>query len=138
MDYVYFVGAPLSRSTDEKLLPYTKVEPWMGTTEAGPYSIRSRDEEDWEYSTLRDSNGMQFEHVDDGNVRTRICAKARIGALPTDLPRVSRTRGAQDGRYLGGVQIETGRLEGCGYNRRPIVFSHGKSVNFAALEMQLK
>lgn len=62
LEYVYFGGSPLPRSTAEKLLPYTKVKPGIGTTEAGAYFLNVVDDEDWEWYSFRPAMGIKLEH----------------------------------------------------------------------------
>ncbi|TVY21569.1 Non-canonical non-ribosomal peptide synthetase FUB8 [Lachnellula arida] len=58
LGYLYFAGAPLSKAVAEKLVGYVKVQPAMGTTEAGAYWIEIRNEDDWDYYQFRAGNGM--------------------------------------------------------------------------------
>jgi hypothetical protein len=60
LSYIYFVGAPLPRSTAEQLVGHVKVQPGMGTTEGGAYFIEIRNEDDWEYYRFRDSMGIEM------------------------------------------------------------------------------
>ena len=60
LGYIYFLGAPLPKLAAEKLVGHVKVQPGMGTTEAGPYFIEIRDEDDWEYYRFRDSMGIEM------------------------------------------------------------------------------
>ena len=58
LGYLYFAGAPLSKVVADKLVGYVKVQPAMGTTEAGAYWIEIRNEDDWDYYQFRAGNGM--------------------------------------------------------------------------------
>ncbi|KAF2202541.1 putative AMP-binding enzyme [Delitschia confertaspora ATCC 74209] len=60
LDYIYFAGAPLTRSTAEELLGHVTVKPAMGSTEAGAYFIKISDENDWEYYSFREAMGLEF------------------------------------------------------------------------------
>lgn len=59
--YLYFVGAPLPASTAEHLVGHCKLQPGMGSTEAGAYFISIRNDDDWEYYEFRPSMGVEFE-----------------------------------------------------------------------------
>lgn len=59
--YVYYAGAPLKKVIGDKLAAHVKLVPAMGTTEAGGYFIKYRDDEDWDYITPRSSTGIEFE-----------------------------------------------------------------------------
>ena len=61
LKYVYFAGAPLSRSTAEQLVGHCKVQPGMGSTEAGSYFLEIRNDNDWEYYRFRPSMGVELE-----------------------------------------------------------------------------
>ena len=61
LQYVYFVGAPLSQPTAEQLVGHCKVQPAMGSTEAGAYFIQIRNDDDWEYYCFRPAMGVEFE-----------------------------------------------------------------------------
>jgi len=61
LKYIYFAGAPLSRSTAEQLLGHCKVQPSMGSTEAGSYFLQIRDDDDWEYYRFRPAMGVEME-----------------------------------------------------------------------------
>ena len=63
LDYLYFAGAPLPRSVAEQLLGHVKLQPAMGTTEAGAYLTRVTDKDDWEYYRFHPAMGVEFEHV---------------------------------------------------------------------------
>lgn len=61
LKYIYFAGAPLSRSTAEHLVGHCKVQPGMGSTEAGSYFLEIRNDDDWEYCRFRPSMGVELE-----------------------------------------------------------------------------
>ena len=61
LDYLYFVGAPLPQPIAEQLVGHCKVQPGMGSTEAGAYFIQIRNDDDWEYYCFRPSIGVEFE-----------------------------------------------------------------------------
>lgn len=61
LDYIYFAGAPLQRSTAEQLVGHCKLQPGMGSTEAGAYFIQIRIDDDWEYYCFRPSMGVELE-----------------------------------------------------------------------------
>lgn len=61
LKHLYFAGAPLAGWAAEKLSGYGKLQPAMGTTEAGPYFIQVRDDNDWNYYSFRSSMGVEFE-----------------------------------------------------------------------------
>lgn len=61
LKYIYFAGAPLAAWAAEKLSGYGKLEPAMGTTEAGPYFIQVRDDNDWNYYSFRSGMGIELE-----------------------------------------------------------------------------
>ncbi|KAI9686662.1 MAG: hypothetical protein M1820_010602 [Bogoriella megaspora] len=65
LEYLYFVGAPLPRSIAKKLLGYCKVQPGMGTTEAGAYFVEIRNDDDWEYYRFRPSMGADMRQKTD-------------------------------------------------------------------------
>ena len=62
LDYLYFGGAPLKRTIAEKIAGHTKLFPGMGTTEAGIYWIKIRNEDDWDYYSFCEAMGIEFEH----------------------------------------------------------------------------
>ena len=59
LKYIYFEGAPLSRSIAEQLVGHCKVKPGMGTTEAGAYYLCN--DSDWEYYCFRPAMGVKLE-----------------------------------------------------------------------------
>lgn len=61
LDYLYFAGAPLPSHVAEQLVGYTKVLPGMGSTEAGAYFIKIRNEDDWDYYCFRPAMGVEFD-----------------------------------------------------------------------------
>ena len=62
LNSIYFAGAPISRHVAEKLVGHTKLFPAMGTTEAGAYFLKVRnDGEDWEYYCFRPSMGVELQ-----------------------------------------------------------------------------
>jgi len=61
LKYVYFAGAPLPRSLADKLVGYCKVQPAMGSTEAGGYFIEIRNEDDWDYYCFPEAMGVVME-----------------------------------------------------------------------------
>ena len=61
LDTVYFAGAPLPRRVAEKLVGHCKVQPGMGSTEAGAYFVQIRNDDDWEYYCFRPSMGVELE-----------------------------------------------------------------------------
>ena len=60
LEYVYFVGAPLPQPIAEQLVGHCKVQPAMGSTEAGAYFIQVRNDDDWRYYCFRPAMGIQF------------------------------------------------------------------------------
>ena len=61
LEYIYFVGAALTASTAQHLVGHCKVQPGMGSTEAGAYFITIRNEDDWEYYHFRPSMGVELQ-----------------------------------------------------------------------------
>lgn len=61
LKYVYFAGAPLPRSVAEQLSGYGKLQPAMGSTEAGAYFLQIRNNSDWDYYSFRPAMGVEFE-----------------------------------------------------------------------------
>lgn len=61
LDYMYFVGAALPASTAQHLVGHCKVQPGMGSTEAGAYFITIRNDDDWEYYHFRSSMGVELQ-----------------------------------------------------------------------------
>ena len=61
LEYIYFAGAPLSASSADHLVGHCKVQPGMGSTEAGAYFISIRNDDDWQYYCFRPSMGVDFE-----------------------------------------------------------------------------
>lgn len=59
--YIYFAGAPLSRCIAEQLVGHCKVQPGMGSTEAGSYFLQIRNKDDWEYYRFRPAMGVELE-----------------------------------------------------------------------------
>lgn len=66
LNYVYFAGAPLSRQVAEKLVGHCKVQPGIGSTEAGAYFVEIRNDDDWEYYRFRPAMGVQLEKRTEG------------------------------------------------------------------------
>lgn len=60
LQYVYFAGGPLPQATAEMLLGHVKLQPAMGSTEAGAYFLEVRDDRDWEYYSPRPEMGVEF------------------------------------------------------------------------------
>ena len=66
LDCIYFAGAPLSRPTAMQLVGHCKVQPGMGSTEAGGYFVQIRNDDDWEYYGFRSAMGVELEHRTQG------------------------------------------------------------------------
>ena len=60
LKYVYFAGGPLPHATAELLLGHVKLQPAMGSTEAGAYFLEIRDDNDWEYYSFCPEMGVEF------------------------------------------------------------------------------
>lgn len=74
-EYVYFVGAPLSKNTADKLNSYTTLKPGMGSTEAGAYFLRATGDEDWQYYSFRPGMGMQFQPTSSADLYEAVFVK---------------------------------------------------------------
>ncbi|RDL36935.1 uncharacterized protein BP5553_04368 [Venustampulla echinocandica] len=61
LKYVHFAGAPLNKVAGDKISKYVNLMPAIGSTEAGPYFPRVRNDTDWEYYSFRPSMGVVFE-----------------------------------------------------------------------------
>ncbi|MCJ1383912.1 hypothetical protein MMC17_007026 [Xylographa soralifera] len=61
LKYIYFAGAPVSKSFAKKLIGHVKLQPGMGTTEAGAYFIQIRSSDDWNYYRFRPGIGVELE-----------------------------------------------------------------------------
>ena len=64
--YIDFAGAPLPKRVGDLLAPYLRLMPGIGSTEAGPYWPRARNDdpnlaEDWKWYSFRPSIGIFFE-----------------------------------------------------------------------------
>ena len=62
LKYLYYVGAPLSKLIGDQLAGSCCLHPGIGSTEAGPYFTKIRNDEYWEYYTFRPAMGVKFEH----------------------------------------------------------------------------
>ncbi|KAJ5156626.1 AMP-binding enzyme [Penicillium capsulatum] len=63
LDFICFVGAPLSAHTGNQLIPHVDILPRIGSTEAGPYPIVPHDKEDaWDYARFHSKSGIVFEY----------------------------------------------------------------------------
>src|SRR5437667_6638442 len=61
LKYVYFAGAPLNKATGDLISQHVKLVPAIGSTEAGAYFPRIRNDADWDYYSFRPSMGVTFE-----------------------------------------------------------------------------
>ncbi|KAK3179111.1 hypothetical protein OEA41_001250 [Lepraria neglecta] len=62
LDYIHYCGAPLGISTGAQLIPYVRVSPSIGSTEAGGYFVELRESaKDWEYISFQPFAGARFE-----------------------------------------------------------------------------
>lgn len=64
--YIDFAGAPLPKRVGDLLAPYLRLMPGIGSTEAGPYWPRARNDDpnravDWKWYSFRPSMGIFFE-----------------------------------------------------------------------------
>ena len=67
LKYIHYAGAPLGAKSGEKLAPHVRVIPCIGSTEAGGYFLKLRnDAEDWDYVSFNAHAGTQFEPRLDG------------------------------------------------------------------------
>lgn len=63
LEFIQYIGAPLSKNTGNKLSSHVRLAPSIGSTEAGGYFVELRnDVEDWEYITFQPKAGAIFEH----------------------------------------------------------------------------
>lgn len=60
LKYLYYAGAPLRKEVGDSLLPFMKIAPAIGTTEAGGYLRQSRNDDDWEWLTFKPEMGAHF------------------------------------------------------------------------------
>lgn len=61
LDFIQWVGAALDSETGNALSQHVKLCPAMGTTECGPYFLKSIAEpEDWAYYSFQDGQGIRF------------------------------------------------------------------------------
>jgi acyl-coenzyme A synthetase/AMP-(fatty) acid ligase len=62
LEYIHYVGAPLSVKTGEQLASHVKLVPGIGSTEAGGYFTKVlEDSSDWDYIAFQDHAGAVFE-----------------------------------------------------------------------------
>ena len=61
LQHIYFAGAPLPQPIAEMLVGHCKLQPAMGSTEAGAYFIQIRNDDDWKYYRFRPAMGVEFE-----------------------------------------------------------------------------
>lgn len=62
LKYLYYVGAPLNKATGDRLAGRCCLHPGIGSTEAGGYFTKVRNDEYWNYYTFRAAMGVRFEH----------------------------------------------------------------------------
>ena len=62
LKYLYYAGAPLNKATGDRLAGRCFLHPGIGSTEAGGYFTKVRDDDDWNYYTFRAAMGVHFEH----------------------------------------------------------------------------
>lgn len=61
LKYIQWVGAALDTDTGSLLASHVKLCPAMGTTECGPYFLRTaEDSKDWAYYSFQSGQGMEF------------------------------------------------------------------------------
>jgi acyl-coenzyme A synthetase/AMP-(fatty) acid ligase len=137
LDYIYFAGAPMSRATAEKLVPYVPVMPGMGTTESGMYFIKPRDEQDWEYYTFRESNGIEFDHLDEDMYELVLRRKPELARWQQIFQLHPEMEESRTGDIWVQHQTKPGAWKMIGRTDDLVVFSHGKKLNAAAVEMEL-
>ncbi len=61
LKYVHYAGAPLSIATGNLISQHVKLVPAIGSTEAGAYFPRLRNDPDWNYYSFRPCMGVEFE-----------------------------------------------------------------------------
>ena len=61
LKYLYYAGAPLSKAAGAKLIGHCNLNPGIGSTEAGAYFTKVRNDEYWDYYTFRPAMGARFE-----------------------------------------------------------------------------
>ena len=71
--YIDFAGAPLPKRVGDLLAPYLRLMPGIGSTEAGPYWPRGRNDdpnpaEEWKWYSFRPSMGIFFEQRTNGGL----------------------------------------------------------------------
>ena len=62
LKYLYYYGAPLNKATGDQLAGHCCLHPGIGSTEAGAYFTKIRDDEYWDYYTFRAAMGVRLEH----------------------------------------------------------------------------
>ncbi|CAI6335581.1 unnamed protein product [Periconia digitata] len=61
LEFIQWIGAALDKETGDTLSKYVKLCPAMGTTECGPYFLRTNeDTEDWEYYAFQSGQGIEM------------------------------------------------------------------------------
>jgi len=137
LDYVYFAGAPMSPVTAKKLVPYVPVMPGMGTTESGMYFIKPRDEQDWEYYTFRESNGIEFEHLDEDMYELVLRRKPELARWQQFFQIHAELDESRTGDVWVQHKTKAGAWKMVGRTDDMVVFSHGKKLHTGAAEMEL-
>lgn len=137
LDSIWFAGASLSRSTAEQLVSYTKIEPWMGTTESGMYFIKPRDEEDWEYYTFREYLGIEFEHAYQGLYELVMRRKPELKRWQQVFDVFPELDIFRTGDLWRQHPSKPNAWKVIGRIDDLIVLSHGQKLNASAIEMEL-
>jgi hypothetical protein len=137
LEFVWFAGASLSRPTAEKLVSYTKIEPWMGTTESGMYFIKPRDDEDWEYYTFREYLGIEFEHADEGLYELVMKRKPELARWQQVFDVFPELDIFRTGDLWQQHPSKPNAWKMIGRADDLIVLSHGKKLNASNIEMEL-
>lgn len=64
LKFIIFSGAPLPKEVGDVYAKFLKVQPYMGSSEIGPYSSSEADPDDWQYYRFVDGSDFEFEEFD--------------------------------------------------------------------------
>ena len=61
LKYVHYAGAPLNKCVGDMISKDVKLVSALGSTEAGPYYVKTHNDPEWEYHNFCPSIGLEFE-----------------------------------------------------------------------------
>ncbi|KAL6718052.1 hypothetical protein ACLMJK_004137 [Lecanora helva] len=135
LDHVHYIGSPLGKVTGQKLIPYVKVTPAIGSIESGSYFIELNSQpEDWDYVSFHPKAGAEFEQRL-GNLHELVFVRQPENSFVPQIFLVHRDKNRFETKDLW---IKHPRRKGLwkivGCTDDYITFSHAEGLHASSLE----